>query len=89
MTDLFLHHYPASLFSEKIRSLLGYCALEWNSVQINNIMPRPNLMELSGGYRKTPILQDGASVFCDTKIIAVLPPTVLPSGPIPPCFVQR
>ena len=70
MTDLFLHHYPASLFSEKIRSLLGYCALEWNSVQINNIMPRPNLMELSGGYRKTPILQDGASVFCDTKIIA-------------------
>jgi len=70
MTDLFLHHYPASLFSEKIRSLLGYCGLEWNSVTINNIMPRPNLMELSGGYRKTPILQDGASVFCDTKIIA-------------------
>ena len=70
MTDLFLHHYPSSLFSEKIRSLLGYCELEWNSVIINNIMPRPNLMELSGGYRKTPILQDGASVFCDTKIIA-------------------
>ena len=33
-------------------------------------MPRPNLMELSGGYRKTPILQDGANVFCDTKIIS-------------------
>ena len=70
MTDLFLHHYPASLFSEKIRSLLGYLELEWNSVHINNIMPRPNLMELSGGYRKTPILQDGANVFCDTKIIS-------------------
>ncbi len=71
MTDLFLHHYPASLFSEKVRSLLGYLELDWHSVIINNIMPRPNLMELSGGYRKTPILQDGANVLCDTKIIAV------------------
>ena len=69
MTDLYLHHYPSSLFSEKVRSLLGYLQLDWNSVIINTIMPRPNLMELSGGYRKTPILQDGANVFCDTKII--------------------
>lgn len=71
MTDLYLHHYPASLFSEKVRSLLGYLELPWNSVLINNIMPRPNLMELSGGYRKTPIMQDGANVFCDTKMICV------------------
>lgn len=71
MTDLYLHHYPASPFSEKIRSLLGYLELDWNSVLISNIMPRPNLMELSGGYRKTPIFQDGANVFCDTKIICV------------------
>lgn len=69
MTDLYLHHYPASLFSEKVRSLLGYLELPWNSVLINNIMPRPNLMELSGGYRKTPIMQDGANVICDTKLI--------------------
>ena len=71
MTDLYLHHYPPSLFSEKVRSLLGYLELPWNSVLINNIMPRPNLMELSGGYRKTPILQDGANVICDTKMICV------------------
>lgn len=71
MTDLYLHHYPTSLFSEKVRSLLGYLELPWNSVIINPIMPRPNLMELSGGYRKTPILQDGANVFCDTKMICV------------------
>jgi len=71
MSDLYLHHYASSLFSEKVRSLLGYLELDWNSVHINNIMPRPNLMELSGGYRKTPILQDGANVFCDTKIICV------------------
>jgi len=71
MTDLYLHHYGTSLFSEKVRALLGYLELPWNSVDINPIMPRPNLMELSGGYRKTPILQDGANVFCDTKVICV------------------
>lgn len=67
---IYLHHYPASLFSEKIRLLLGYHALAWNSVTIPSIMPRPLLMPLSGGYRKTPILQIDANVYCDTKIIA-------------------
>ncbi|MEZ5558274.1 MAG: glutathione S-transferase family protein [Pseudomonadales bacterium] len=68
--DIFLHHYPASLFSEKIRLLLGHLGLSWNSVIIPSIMPRPLLMPLSGGYRKTPVLQIGANVYCDTKIIA-------------------
>ena len=65
-----LHHYPPSLFSEKIRVLLGYLNLEWRSVIIPPIMPRPHLMPLSGGYRKTPIMQIGANVFCDSQIIA-------------------
>ncbi|MCP5182685.1 MAG: glutathione S-transferase family protein [Pseudomonadales bacterium] len=64
-----LHHYPASLFSEKIRALFGYLRLEWQSVIIAPIMPRPLLMPLSGGYRKTPILQIGANVYCDTQVI--------------------
>jgi glutathione S-transferase len=68
--DIYLHHYPASLFSEKIRVLLGYHGLAWNSVIIPSVMPRPLLMPLSGGYRKTPILQIDANVYCDTKIIA-------------------
>ncbi len=65
-----LHHYPPSLFSEKIRALFGYLAMPWQSVIISPIMPRPLLMPLSGGYRKTPILQIGANVYCDTEIIA-------------------
>ena len=69
LTDLYLHHYAQSPFSEKVRALLGYLALDWHSVTISNIMPRPDLMPLSGGYRKTPVLQDGANVFCDTKAI--------------------
>jgi glutathione S-transferase len=68
--DIYLHHYPPSLFSEKIRLLLGYLGLSWNSVIIPSIMPRPLLMPLSGGYRKTPVLQIGANVYCDTRIIA-------------------
>lgn len=69
MSAPILHHYPASLFSEKIRTLLGYLDIEWQSVIIPPIMPRPHLMPLSGGYRKTPILQIGANVYCDTEII--------------------
>lgn len=67
---IYLHHYPASLFSEKTRVLLGYLDLPWHSVVIPSIMPRPLLMPLSGGYRKTPVLQIDANVYCDTKIIA-------------------
>lgn len=68
-SNLYLHHYPPSLFSEKIRVLLGYLGLRWHSVIIPPIMPRPLLMPLSGGYRKTPIFQDGANVYCDTDVI--------------------
>jgi glutathione S-transferase len=67
---IYLHHYPASLFSEKVRVLLGYLDLSWRSVIIPNIMPRPLLMPLSGGYRKTPCLQIGANVYCDSAVIA-------------------
>ena len=70
MSNLFLHHYPASPFSEKIRAVLGYLDLEWNSVETSIIMPRPLLMPLSGGYRRIPVAQIGADVYCDTKIIA-------------------
>jgi len=69
MSAPILHHYPPSLFSEKIRTLFGYLDLEWQSVIIPPIMPRPHLMPLSGGYRKTPIMQIGANVYCDTEII--------------------
>ncbi len=68
-TPVFLHHYPASPFSEKIRLMLGYLGIPWQSVEISSVMPRPLLMPLTGGYRKTPTLQIGANVFCDTAVI--------------------
>jgi len=67
--DLILHHYPDSPFSEKVRVAFGIKQLAWKSVVIPNIMPKPDLMPLTGGYRKTPVLQVGADVYCDTQLI--------------------
>lgn len=70
MSELILHHYPMSPFAEKIRLILGFKRLPWLSVHIPNIMPKPDVTALTGGYRKTPILQIGADVYCDTALIA-------------------
>jgi len=69
MTDLILHHYPTSPFSEKIRLVLGYKKLPWKSVVIPSIMPKPDVLALTGGYRKTPFLQIGSDVYCDSALI--------------------
>ena len=69
MTEIILHHYDASPFSEKVRLVFGCKGVAWRSVQIPRIMPKPDLMPLTGGYRKTPVLQIGADIFCDTRII--------------------
>jgi glutathione S-transferase len=69
MTGLILHHYPSSPFSEKIRLVLGYKKLGWKSVVIPAVMPKPDVLALTGGYRKTPILQVGADVYCDSALI--------------------
>lgn len=69
MQDLILHHYPSSPFSEKVRLALGYKKLPWKSVHIPAIMPKPDLLALTGGYRKTPVLQVGADIYCDTALI--------------------
>ncbi len=70
MDDLILHQYPASPFAEKIRLILGLKRLAWKEVIIPMVMPKPDVIALSGGYRKTPLLQIGADVYCDTALIA-------------------
>src|SRR5471032_1906235 len=69
MSDLILHHYPNSPFSEKVRVAFGIKQLAWKSVEIPNIMRKPDLMPLTGGYRKTPVLQIGADIYCDTQLM--------------------
>ena len=70
MNELILHHFDWSPYAEKVRVLLGIKGLAWRSVQIPMVMPKPDLTALSGGYRKTPVLQVGADIYCDTNCIA-------------------
>ncbi len=86
MPDVILHHYPQSPVSEKVRVVLGMKGLDWFSVIIPRLPPKPNLMPLTGGYRLTPVMQIGADVYCDTQcIIRELErrfpePTLFPGG---------
>lgn len=66
---LILHHYPSSPFSEKIRLALGYKQLAWKSVIVPSVAPKPDVVALTGGYRRTPFLQVGADIYCDTALI--------------------
>jgi glutathione S-transferase len=70
MTDLILHHFEISPFGEKIRAILGYKKLAWRSVLVPLVMPKPDVVALTGGYRRTPFLQIGADIYCDTALIA-------------------
>ena len=66
---IILHHFPQSPFSEKIRLIFGLKKIAWTSVVITRIMPRPDLMPMTGGYRRTPVMQIGADIYCDTQCI--------------------
>jgi len=83
---IILHHFDESPFSEKIRVIFGFKSIAWQSVRISRIMPRPDLMPLTGGYRRTPVMQIGADIYCDTQVIireleARFPtPTLYPDG---------
>lgn len=68
--ELILHHYAFSPFSEKVRLMLGYTGQPWRSVIVAPMPPRPALALLAGGYRKVPVLQIGADIFCDSHEIA-------------------
>ena len=83
---LILHHYDFSNFAEKARLMLGFKGLAWQSVEQPPILPKPNLTPLTGGYRRIPVLQDGADLWCDTRLIArelerrVPQPTLFPAA---------
>ena len=86
MSDIILHHYAFSTFSEKVRIALGLKGLAYRSVDIAGLPPRPLLAPLTGGYRRVPVLQIGADIWCDTHIILpalerLFPsPTFYPAG---------
>jgi glutathione S-transferase len=66
---IILHEYPSSPYAEKVRLALRLKNLAYARVELPMVMPRPDLMALTGGYRRVPVMQIGADVFCDTAII--------------------
>lgn len=80
-----LHQYQTSPFSELVRVAFGLKGMAWQSVIIPNILPKPDLTELTGGYARTPVVQIGADIYCDTAAIlaaldrAQLEPSLYPA----------
>ena len=69
MTEIILHHFAGSPYAHKARVAMGIKSLAWRSVEIPNVMPKPDLTALTGGYRNTPVMQIGADIYCDTQCI--------------------
>ena len=67
--SIILHQYDISPFSEKVRVVLGIKGLDWFACDEPVIMPKPELTALTGGYRKIPVMQIGADIYCDSQII--------------------
>ena len=84
MRDLILHHYASSPFSEKVRLVLGYKGLAWKSVTVPVILPKPDVVALTGGYRRTPFLQIGADIYCDTELMCRVIDRLAPTPPLYP-----
>ncbi|WOB10534.1 glutathione S-transferase family protein [Piscinibacter gummiphilus] len=84
MSDLVLHHYAGSPFSEKVRLILGYKGLAWKSVIVPVMLPKPDVVALTGGYRRTPFLQVGADIYCDTALMCRVIDAMAPQPPLYP-----
>jgi glutathione S-transferase len=82
VSELILHHYAFSTFSEKVRTALGFKGLAYRSVDIPGLPPRPLLAPLTGGYRRAPVLQVGADIYCDTNLILPALDRLHPARPL-------
>ena len=69
LPQIILHHYDFSNYSEKVRVALGYKSIAWRSVIVPPVLPKSDLVTLTGGYRRAPVMQIGADIYCDTRLI--------------------
>ena len=84
MNDIVLHHYAGSPFSEKVRLVLGMKRLHWLSVDVPVMLPKPDVVALTGGYRRTPFMQIGADVYCDSALMCRVIDRLAPEPPLYP-----
>lgn len=85
-SEIILHNYPQSPVAEKVRVAFGIKGLSWRSVEIPRLPPKPMLVKLTGGYRRTPVMQIGADIYCDSQAILrelerrIPAPSLFPQG---------
>ncbi len=84
MSELVLHHYGTSPFSEKVRLVLGMKRLAWRSVTVPRMLPKPDVVALTGGYRRTPFMQIGADIYCDSLLMCRVIDRLAPEPPLYP-----
>ncbi|HYC01073.1 MAG TPA: glutathione S-transferase family protein [Candidatus Limnocylindrales bacterium] len=70
MPEIIFHQYAMSPFSEKIRKVFAHKKLTYREVDQPAWMPKPHLTPLTGGYRRIPVMQIGADIYCDSALIA-------------------
>lgn len=69
VSEIIFHNYPQSPVAEKVRVAFGIKGLAWRDVDIPRLPPKPMLTALTGGYRRTPVMQIGADIYCDSQCI--------------------
>ncbi|MEO6364093.1 MAG: glutathione S-transferase family protein [Caldimonas sp.] len=84
MSDIILHHYWTSPFSEKVRWVLGMKGMRWRSVTVPVTLPKPDVVALTGGYRRTPYMQIGADIWCDSALMCRVLDRMAPEPPLYP-----
>jgi glutathione S-transferase len=84
MSELILHQYALSPFSKKVIAIFAYKNLAWHAVEQPVVAPKPELTPLTGGYRKIPVLQIGAHIYCDTKLMIREIEARFPDTPLTP-----
>jgi glutathione S-transferase len=82
--SIVFHEYALSPFSEKMRRIFGYKKIAYHTVEQPMWMPKPHLTPLTGGYRRIPVMQIGADIYCDTALMVRKLDALYPDAPVVP-----
>lgn len=77
-----LHQYDVSPYTRRAKMALAIKGLAWRACTQPVIAPKPDLTALTGGYRKIPVLQLGADIYCDSLLILDVLDRLHPDPPL-------
>ena len=82
MPELILHQYAESPWATKVRYAMGFKGMSYRTVRPPMVTPKPDHFELTGGFRRVPVLQIGANIYCDSHRIMTKLDEMQPSPPL-------